>query len=69
MELLENVQYQRELDFKSSEEKIINKKETTNKNNYESYKYDKYEYIETAELPLPNIKNLRKWIKNEKKAS
>ena len=66
LELLENVQYQKELDFKSSEEKIINNKETTNKNIYESYKY---EYIETAELPLPNIKNLRKWIKNEKKAS
>ena len=27
------------------------------------------ELTETQKLPLPNIKNLRKWIKNDKKAS
>nr|ABE11332.1 putative arenavirus glycoprotein [uncultured Prochlorococcus marinus clone HOT0M-10D2] len=27
------------------------------------------QFTETHELPLPYIKNLRKWIKNEKKAS
>ena len=26
-------------------------------------------YIKTSKLPLPNIKNLRKWINNDKKAS
>ena len=27
------------------------------------------QYIETPKLPLPNIKNLRKWINKDKKAS
>ena len=27
------------------------------------------QYIKNPELPLPNIKNLRKWINNDKKAS
>ena len=27
------------------------------------------QYINTPNLPLPNIKNLRKWINNDKKAS
>ena len=27
------------------------------------------QYIKTIKLPLPNIKNLRKWINNDKKAS
>ena len=27
------------------------------------------QFAETPKLPLPNIKNLRKWINNEKKAS
>ena len=27
------------------------------------------QYIETSKLPLPYIKNLRKWINNDKKAS
>ena len=50
-----------------SHEKITNNNETVNKNINEFYKYD-YQDIE-KELPLPNINNLRKWIKNEKKAS
>ena len=62
--LLENVQLQKEIEFKSKEEKITNNIENVNKNINESYKY-----IEKEELPLPNINNLRKWIKNEKKAS
>ena len=66
--LLENVQYQKEIDFKSKEEKITNNTEIVNKNINDSYKYD-FKYIEKEELPLPNINNLRKWIKNEKKAS
>ena len=66
--LLENVQHQKEIDFKSKEEKIINNTKIVNKNINESNKYD-YKNIEKEELPLPNINNLRKWIKNEKKAS
>ena len=66
--LLKNVQHKKELDFKSKEEKITNNTEIVNKNIKESYKYDN-KYIEKEELPLPNINNLRKWIKNEKKAS
>ena len=66
--LLENVQQQKEIDFKSKEEKISNNTKIVNKNINESYKYD-FKYIENEELPLPNINNLRKWIKNEKKAS
>ena len=68
MALLKNVQHKKELDFKSKEEKITNNTEIVNKNIKESYKYDN-KYIEKEELPLPNINNLRKWIKNEKKAS
>jgi len=66
--LLENVQHQKEIDFKSKEEKITNNTKIVNKNINESNKYD-YKNIEKEELPLPNINNLRKWIKNEKKAS
>ena len=66
--LLENVQHQKEIDFKSKEEKITNNTKIVNKNINESYKYD-YKNIEKEELPLPNINNLRKWIKTEKKAS
>ena len=66
--LLENVQHQKEIDFKSKEEKINNNTKIVNRNINESYKYD-YKNIEKEELPLPNINNLRKWIKNEKKAS
>ena len=44
----------------------MNNNKFINKDIYESYKN---KYIETEELPLPNINNLRKWIKNEKKAS
>ena len=66
--LMENVQHQKEIDFKSKEEKITNNTKIVNKNINESFKYD-YKNSEEEELPLPNINNLRKWIKNEKKAS
>ena len=68
MALLENVQNQKDIDFKTKEEKMTNKTEIEKNNINESNRYD-YKYIETEELPLPNINNLRKWIKNEKKAS
>ena len=64
--LLENVQHQKEKDLEPKKEKIINNTEIINKDIYKSYEN---KYIQTEELPLPNINNLRKWIKNEKKAS
>ena len=68
MELLENVQSQVEIDFKSKETKIFNNNGLTSKDIYELNK-NKSEYVDKEKLPLPNINNLRKWIKNEKKAS
>ena len=68
LELLKNVQYEEEIEFKSKETKTPNNTETTDKDIYGSYKNES-EYKDTEELPLPNIKNLRKWINNEKKAS
>ena len=66
LELLKNVQYKEEIEFKPKETKTQNNTETIDKDIYGSYKN---EYKDTEELPLPNIKNLRKWINNEKKAS
>jgi predicted transcriptional regulator len=68
VELLKNVQYEEEIEFKPKETKTSNNTETIDKDNYRSYKNES-EYKDTEELPLPNIKNLRKWINNEKKAS
>ncbi len=68
LELLKNFQYEEEIEFKPKETKTPNNYETIDKDIYGSYKNES-EYKETEELPLPNIKNLRKWINNEKKAS
>ena len=68
LELLKNVQYKEEIEFKPKETKTQNNTETIDKDIYGSYKNES-EYKDTKELPLPNIKNLRKWINNEKKAS
>ena len=68
LELLKNVQYEEEMEFKPKETKTPNNTETIDKDIYGSYKNES-EYKDTEELPLPNIKNLRKWINNEKKAS
>ena len=68
LELLENVQYKEDIEFKSKETKRFNNTEIIDKDIYGSHKY-KSEYKETEELPLPNINNLRKWINNYKKAS
>ena len=68
MELLKNVQYEEEIEFKPKETKKSNNTEIIDKDIYGSYKNES-EYKDTEELPLPNIKNLRKWINNEKKAS
>ena len=68
LELLKNVQYEEEIEFKTKETKKSNNTEIIDKDIYGSYKNES-EYKDTEELPLPNIKNLRKWINNEKKAS
>ena len=68
LELLKNVQYEEEIEFKAKETKTPNNTETIDKDIYGSYK-NEIEYKDTEELPLPNIKNLRKWINNEKKVS
>jgi len=44
----------------SNNNKVFNAKEDSNQIN---------QYIKTPKLPLPNIKNLRKWINKDKKAS
>ena len=68
LELLKNVQYEEEIEFKPKETKTPNNTETIDKDIYGSYKNES-EYKDTEKLPLPNIKNLRKWINNDKKAS
>ena len=68
LELLKNVQYEEEIEFKPKETKTPNNTETIDKDIYGSYKNES-EYKDTEDLPLPNIKNLRKWINNEQKAS
>ena len=44
----------------SKNNQVFNTKEDSNQIN---------QYIKTPKLPLPNIKNLRKWINKDKKAS
>ena len=68
LELLKNVQHDEEIEFKPKETKKSNNTEIIDKDIYGSYKNES-EYKDTEELPLPDIKNLRKWINNEKKAS
>ena len=69
LELLKNVQYEEEIKFTPKETKKSNNTEIIDKDIDGSYKNNESEYKYTEELPLPNIKNLRKWINNEKKAS
>ncbi|MBW3070849.1 glycoprotein, partial [Prochlorococcus marinus str. MU1412] len=44
----------------SNNNQVFNAKQDSNQIN---------QYIKTPKLPLPNIKNLRKWINKDKKAS
>ena len=44
----------------SNNNQVFNTKQDSNEKN---------QYIKTPKLPLPNIKNLRKWINKDKKAS
>ena len=60
---------------------LENSEETNYESNYLEISYDNQvfntkqdsnqinQYIKTPKLPLPNIKNLRKWINKDKKAS
>ena len=68
LELLKKVQYEEKIDFKSKETKKSSNTEIIDKDMYGSCKIES-EYKDIEELPLPNIKNLRKWINNDKKAS
>ena len=68
LELLKNVQYEEEIEFKPKETKRLNNTEIIDKDIYGSYKNES-KSKDIDELPLPNIKNLRKWISKEKKAS
>ena len=60
---LENLE---ETNFESNYFKISNNNKPFNAQQ-DSNQIDKY--IKTSKLPLPNIKNLRKWINKDKKAS
>ena len=44
----------------SNNNQVLNNKQDSNQIN---------QYIKTPKLPLPNIKNLRKWINKDKKVS
>ena len=68
LELLKNVEYEEEIEFKPKETKKSNNTEIINKDIDVAYN-NKSNYQDSEELPLPNIKNLRKWINKEKKAS
>ena len=50
---------------------IDNSEETKSESNYLKISNNNQinQYIKTPKLPLPNIKNLRKWINKDKKAS
>ncbi len=68
LEFLENVPNQVEINFKSNKVKVSNNNGIVRDDIYELNK-NISEYVDKENLPLPNINNLRKWIKNEKKAS
>ncbi|MBO8231506.1 hypothetical protein CU311_02450 [Prochlorococcus marinus str. MU1402] len=55
-----------EINCESNYLKISNNNEVLTTKQYSN---QKNQYIENPKLPLPNIKNLRKWINKDKKAS
>ena len=63
LKTLENIE---ETDCESNYLKISNNNQFFNTKKYSN---QKNQYIKTPKLPLPNIKNLRKWINKDKKAS
>ena len=59
LKTLENLEESNYLKI-SNNNQVLNTKQDSNQIN---------QYIKTPKLPLPNIKNLRKWINKDKKAS
>ena len=59
LKTLENLEVSNYLKI-SNNNKVFSTKRDSNQIN---------QYIKTPKLPLPNIKNLRKWINKDKKAS
>ena len=68
LESLKNVQHEEDIETTTNESGKPNNNQIINKDTYLAYK-KKRENKNTEELPLPNINNLRKWIKKEKKVS
>ena len=66
LESLNNLENLEETNCESNYLKISNNNELFN-TQQDSNQINKY--IKTSKLPLPNIKNLRKWINKDKKAS
>ena len=60
LENLEETNYESNYLKISNNNKVFNTKQDSNQIN---------QYTKTPKLPLPNIKNLRKWINKDKKAS
>ena len=60
LENLEETNYESNFLKISNNNLLFNTQQDSNQTN---------KYIKTSKLPLPNIKNLRKWIKKDKKAS
>jgi len=66
LESLKTLENLEETNCKSNYLKISNNNQIFN-TNQDSNQIN--QYIKTPKLPLPNIKNLRKWINKDKKAS
>jgi len=60
LENLEEINYESNYLKISNNNQVFNTKQDSNQKN---------QYIKSPKLPLPNIKNLRKWINKDKKAS
>jgi len=68
LKLTESEPEKEALNTNKKKEKRTYSSEITNRDIPSSLKH-KSKCMDTQELPLPNINNLRKWINNEKKAS
>ena len=66
LEALKTIENSEETNSESNYLKISNNNQVFN-TNQDSNPIN--QYIKTPKLPLPNIKNLRKWINNDKKVS
>jgi len=66
LEFLKNLENLEETNYESNYLKISNNNQVVN-TKQDSNQIN--QYIKNPKLPLPNIKNLRKWINKDKKAS